>query len=89
MIQGPKKLLDQVRDAIRPKHYVYSAKKAFVYWAKGFVLYHNKRHPLEIIGDLRVIPTHQEVASSDGFQVVWSYATMAIARLSQGAQKPA
>jgi integron integrase len=44
----PKKLLDQVRDAIRVKHYAYSTEKTYVYWAKRFVLYHNKRHPLEM-----------------------------------------
>lgn len=43
-----KKLLDQVRDAIRVKHYAYSTEKTYVYWAKRFVLYHNKRHPLEM-----------------------------------------
>jgi hypothetical protein len=36
-----------VCDAIRPKHHTYSTEKAFVCWSKGFVLYHNKRHPLE------------------------------------------
>ncbi len=30
------------------KHYAYSTEKTYVYWAKRFVLYHNKRHPLEI-----------------------------------------
>jgi integron integrase len=48
MPQRPKKLLDQVRDAIRLKHYAYSTEKTYVYWAKRFVLYHNKRHPLEM-----------------------------------------
>ena len=48
MTQQPKKLLDQVRDAIRLKHYAYSTEKTYVYWAKRFVLYHNKRHPLEM-----------------------------------------
>jgi integrase len=47
MRQRPKKLLDQVRDAIRLKHYAYSTEKTYVYWAKRFVLYHSKRHPLE------------------------------------------
>ena len=48
MTQQPKKLLDQVRDAIRLKHYAYSTEKTYVHWAKRFVLYHNKRHPLEM-----------------------------------------
>jgi len=48
MSPTPKKLLDRVRDAIRLKHYAYSTEKTYVYWAKRFVLYHNKRHLLEM-----------------------------------------
>jgi integron integrase len=48
MTQRPKKLLDQVRDAIRLKHYAYSTEKSYVYWAKRFVLYHHKQHPREM-----------------------------------------
>ena len=39
---------------------------------------------LEMIGDSRAVPTLQEVAKKDGFQVVRSYATKAIERLSYG-----
>ena len=28
------------------KHYAHSTERTYVYWAKRFVLYHNKRHPL-------------------------------------------
>ena len=48
LTQQPLKLLDQVRDAIRLKHYAYSTEKTYVQWAKRFVLYCNKRHPLEM-----------------------------------------
>jgi len=49
MTQRPKRrLLDQVRDAIRLKHYAYSTEKTYVYWSKRFILYHNKRHPKEM-----------------------------------------
>ena len=40
---------------------------------------------LEKIGDVAAIPTLQEVVESDSFQVVQSYATKAIQRLSQEA----
>ena len=30
----PKKLLDQIRDAIRLKHYSYSTEKTYVHWAR-------------------------------------------------------
>ena len=48
MTQRPRKLLDQVRDAIRLKDYAYSTEKTYVYWAKRFVLHHKKRNPLEM-----------------------------------------
>ncbi len=48
MPQRPMKLLDQVRDAIRLKHYAYSTEKTYVYWAKRSVVYHDKRHPQEM-----------------------------------------
>ena len=44
----PKKLLDQLRDAIRIKHYSYSTEKTYVHWAKRFIIFHNKRHPAEM-----------------------------------------
>ena len=48
MTQQPRKLLEQVRDAIRQKHHAYSTDKTCVYRAKRFVPYHNKRPPLEM-----------------------------------------
>ena len=35
-------------DAIRRKHYACSTEKTFAYWAKCFVVYQDKRHPLEM-----------------------------------------
>jgi len=43
----PQKLLDQVRDAVRVKHYFYSTEKTYVYWIRRFI-FHNKRHPNEM-----------------------------------------
>jgi hypothetical protein len=48
MTQRPKKVLDQVRDAIRLKHCAYSTEKTYIHWAKRLVLYQNKRHLLEM-----------------------------------------
>ena len=44
----PKTLLDQVRDAIRLKHYTHSTEWAYVQWIKRFILFHDKRHPEEM-----------------------------------------
>ncbi len=42
------KLLEQVRDVIRRKHYSIRTEQAYVDWIKRFILYHNKRHPAEM-----------------------------------------
>jgi site-specific recombinase XerD len=42
------KLLDQVRGAIRTRHYSYMTEKSYVHWIKRFVFFHNKRHPAEM-----------------------------------------
>lgn len=42
------KLLEQVRQAIRTRHYSYMTEKAYVGWIKRFIFYHNKRHPAEM-----------------------------------------
>jgi hypothetical protein len=44
----PKKLLDQVRDALRPKHYSYRTEQAYVGWITRYVLFHDTRHPRDI-----------------------------------------
>ncbi len=47
--QGNKpKLLDQVRDVIRRKHYSIRTEQAYLDWIKRFIIYHNKRHPAEM-----------------------------------------
>ncbi len=42
------RLLDQIRDRIRLKHYSRRTEDVYVDWAKRFILYHNKRHPQEM-----------------------------------------
>jgi len=44
---GPK-LLDQVRDKIRLKHYSIRTEQAYVDWIRRFILFHQKRHPAEM-----------------------------------------
>ena len=48
MTANKPKLLDQVRAAIRTKHYSRRTEEAYVHWIKRFVLFHNKRHPSEM-----------------------------------------
>jgi len=42
------KLLDQVRHAIRIRHYSPRTEETYVHWIKRFIFFHNKRHPAEI-----------------------------------------
>lgn len=45
---GKPKLLEQVRNAIRTKHYSIRTEEAYVNWIRKFILFHNKRHPAEM-----------------------------------------
>jgi len=42
------KLLDQVGDVIRRRHYSIRTEQAYVDWIKRFILYHGKRHPRDM-----------------------------------------
>ncbi len=42
------RLLQQVRDAIRRKHYSPRTEDSYVHWIKRFVYFHGKRHPAEL-----------------------------------------
>jgi integron integrase len=44
----PGRLLDQLRDRIRYLHYSHQTEKAYVYWARRYILFHNKRHPRDM-----------------------------------------
>ena len=44
----PKRLLDQVRDVIRVKHYSPRTEQAYVDWITRFILFHYRRHPAEM-----------------------------------------
>jgi integron integrase len=43
-----RKLLDQVSDAIRLKHYSLRTEQTYKEWIKRFILFHGKRHPKEM-----------------------------------------
>jgi integron integrase len=44
------RLLDRVRETIRARHYSRRTEKAYVAWIRRFILFHGKRHPLEMGG---------------------------------------
>src|SRR3989442_13635932 len=42
------KLLDQVREVIRMKHYSIRTEQSYVNWIKRYIFFHNKTHPAEM-----------------------------------------
>ena len=42
------KLLDRVRQAIRARHYSRRTEEAYVHWIRRFIVFHGKRHPIEM-----------------------------------------
>ena len=53
------RLLDQVRTAIRLRHYGIRTEEAYVQWIRRFILYHRKRHPREMgVGEIRQYLSH-------------------------------
>ena len=64
-----KKILDQVSDAIRLKHYSYRTEQTYKEWIKRYILFHKKRHPAEmgaaeIQAFLSNLATEKKVAAS-------------------------
>jgi site-specific recombinase XerD len=47
-MNSPPRLLDQVRRAIRLRHYSFAAAKAYVQWIRRFILANGKRHPRDL-----------------------------------------
>jgi len=68
-MQDKPRLLDQVREKLRVRHYSIRTEQAYVDWIKRFVLFHRKRHP-ETMGNREVsefishLATHRNVAAS-------------------------
>ncbi|WP_255990705.1 integron integrase [Chitinolyticbacter albus] len=47
-IAKPLRLLDQVRDRIRVKHYSLRTEEAYLSWIRQFIHFHGKQHPVEM-----------------------------------------
>ena len=68
-VSKPKKLLDQVSEALRTKHYAYRTEETYVDWIKRYILFHKKRHPKdmgeeEIREFIAYLATERKVATS-------------------------
>lgn len=63
------RLLDQVRETLRVRHYSLRTEESYVSWIKRFILFHGERHPRElgeheITEFLTHLATHRKVAAS-------------------------
>lgn len=72
----PPKLLDQVRTAIRLKHYSYKTEQTYVQWIRRYILFHNKRHPKDMgVTEVEAFLSHlavQEQVSASTQNVAFS-----------------
>ena len=63
------RLLDQLRDQIRLKHYSIRTERVYCEWVKQFIRFHNYRHPeemgaAEVEAFLSDLAVHRNVAAS-------------------------
>jgi len=56
------KLLDEVRNVARLKHLSLSTEKSYVNYIRRYILFHKKRHPLEMgVMEIRAFLTYLAV----------------------------
>ena len=57
-----KKLMEQVTDALRTKHYSYRTEQTYLEWIKRYILHHDKRHPKDMgAEEIQAFITHLAV----------------------------
>ena len=69
------RLLDQVREAIRKRHYSYRTEKQYIGWIRRFILFNGRRHPAQLGGPdverfLSHLATARKVASATQAQAL-------------------
>ena len=69
------RLLDQVREEIRKRHYSYRTEKQYVSWIRRFILFSGRRHPAKLGGPdveqfLSYLATQRNVASATQAQAL-------------------
>ena len=69
------RLLDQVREAIRVRHYSYRTEQQYVAWIRRYILFHGRRHPIDLGGPevesfLTHLATERRVAAATQAQAL-------------------
>ncbi|MDP2239760.1 MAG: integron integrase [Burkholderiales bacterium] len=82
------KLLDQVRHAIRSRHYSYRTEQAYIHWIKRYIYFTGKRHPgtigkAEVTDFLNYLASERGVAAATQNQALSSILFLYKAVLSQ------
>lgn len=72
---GKPRVLDQVRETIRIKHYSIRTEQIYVQWIRRYILFHNKRHPKnmgekEINAFLKHLAVNRNVTASTQSQAL-------------------
>lgn len=58
----PPRLLDQVKQTLRLKHFSLKTEKSYVHYIREFILFHNKQHPREMgVAEIRAYLSHLAV----------------------------
>lgn len=61
----PPKLLDQVRDKVRVKHYSIRTETQYIHWIKRFIFFNDKQHPRDLgAAEVEAFLTHLAVAGN-------------------------
>ena len=65
----PPRLLDQARELMRTAHYSIRTEEAYLGWMRRYILFHGKRHPIEmgaaeVAAFLSHLANHEDVAAS-------------------------
>lgn len=45
---GKRRLMDEVRSALRVKHYSIRTEESYVQWIKRYIFFHHKKHPADM-----------------------------------------
>ncbi len=62
----PPKLLDQMRQALRSRHYSRRTEQTYCHWVKRYIHFHNVRHPAEMAEpEINAFLTHLAVKEKD------------------------
>ena len=62
---GSPRLLEQVRDRLRVKHYSLRTEQVYVQWIRRYIVFHDKRRPMEM-GEIEVEAFLTSLAGSMG-----------------------